>query len=140
MRIQKERELTRFVNKTQGQPFVIGITDCHIIALEVIDIYKGTNYTEQTKGKYKSFKKGMRIAFELTGCSCFSEFLEQIATPIDASLIQAGDIAVDIRSGIDACLICLGRNQLLEACPKANLVQVKTYEPKVIESFRFFRL
>jgi hypothetical protein len=105
--IKKHKELTEYVNANINRDLEIGINDCNIIVLEVIDMLTSSNYSS-LKGQYKSYRKGLRLAQEQFGYTYISDLLDEIATPIEVQRIHIGDIIVRNLDSYSCCLVSLG--------------------------------
>jgi hypothetical protein len=108
MKIIYLNKLIKYVEANKNKKVEIGLNDCNVIALEVIDLLLQTNYSV-IKGQYKSYKKGLRLANELFGFTYISDLLDSIASPIDNQLIQVGDILVKNTDSYSCCYICIGK-------------------------------
>lgn len=138
-RMQKDIDLFKYAESVKDLPFTLGETDCNQLVLNVVDIYKGTDYTSRFKGKYKQIRKALRIAKEELGTSKMGDFLSTIATEIDVREVSTGDILVKSLGDYDACTICLG-GIYLDANSQENVIKFNRYSLTSFEGFKAYRL
>lgn len=109
MDINSNNNLIKYVEANRNKTIQIGINDCNISTLEVIDLLTSSTYST-IKGKYKSYRKGLRLAQEMFGYTLISDLLQDIARPIALQRVHVGDILVkaSLNESYSCCYICLG--------------------------------
>jgi hypothetical protein len=137
--ITKQTELLRYINQQINQPLVVGVNDCNILALEVIDLLTGTSLAKTLKGKYKTNKKGLRLAFEAFGYTHLSKYLQNTAFEIDSCFAGIGDILVLDEEHYSCCHIHLS-NGFLVADTDNKKISIQHLEAKDIKQMKAYRL
>lgn len=115
--------LVTFINvldEYRGKSFIIGESDCHIICLHLLDELYGTNFKEKVFKQYKTIKKGLKKANELTGFDCLSSLLAEYIEPITQELACSGDIV--IQSGKWESVIFHNGDHYVEANEKSGFI------------------
>lgn len=140
MNISDTNKLIKYIEANRNKPIEIGLNDCNIIALEVIDLLTGSDYS-QIKGQYKSYKKGLRLAKELFNYTFISDLLQDIAQPITIQRIHVGDILVNQLKESDiysCCYICIGDSFFVanSVTKQTEIVYLTTEELKELKAYR----
>ncbi len=122
---QKEVALIELVDELAHLPFVIGQTDCNMVALKVLKHLADIDWYDRLYNRYKTCAGGARVAKKETGYSnildAFSELdcLEQI--PLERATV--GDIIVIREKHFSSCVIHLGQ-QVLMASHITNKIEL----------------
>ncbi|ELA7883011.1 hypothetical protein Q6U65_003277 [Vibrio parahaemolyticus] len=123
--LQHEVALIELIDELVHQPFVIGQTDCNMVALKVLKHLAGIDWYDRLYNRYKTYAGGARVAKKETGYSnilhAFNELdcLEQI--PLEHATV--GDIIVIREKHFSSCVIHLGQ-QVLMASHMTNKIEL----------------
>uniref|UniRef100_UPI0040477A67 DUF6950 family protein n=1 Tax=Shewanella sp. TaxID=50422 RepID=UPI0040477A67 len=132
-----QNKLIKYIEDNKNKPITVGINDCNIIALEVIDLFLETKYSA-LKGQYKSYKKGLRLAKEAYGYTFVSELINDIALPIEIERISTGDILISNKELYSCCFIAVG-NGFFTANITTNQTEIifmSDFELKELKAYR----
>ncbi|MFM2580646.1 DUF6950 family protein [Vibrio fortis] len=123
--IIQEIQLLKLVNELTTKEFIVGETDCNLIALKVLQLQTDNNWYDLLYKRYKTYVGGARVAKKETGYSnIFDAFKElECLVAIPYELATVGDFIVHKEKGFTSCAIHLG-NQVLVANHLTSKIEI----------------
>lgn len=112
----------RYVSSIKGKPFVLGKLDCNLMALNVLDIITGKDFSSKLFGKYNSYEE---VEKAKKGNEILSFFDELKTMEVQIGFEQTGDFVLqnDVEHSVISVSVVINSN-ILVATEKYGMVLI----------------